>query len=306
MATRGPLQGVVKEASEMNTGERIILVTGATGKQGGAVARHLVKEGWRVRALTRNPDGNSSRELRIRGAEVVQGDLNEETALREALEGVYGVYAVQTFMEQGVQVETRQGVRLASMATDEGVQHFVYSSVAHAHRNTGIPHFESKWKVEEHIRSIGTPATVIRPAFFMENFTTLPEWKSGIREGLLAMPLRPDTRLPMVSVDDIGAVVSLAFGNREAYLGRALELAGDELTGPQIAEVFSRLLCKRVIYKETPLGDVRKHSEDLALMYEWFNRTGLSVDIGRARGIYPGLKTFETWAREAIGSLITV
>ncbi len=290
----------------MNTRERIILVTGATGKQGGAVARHLMTAGWAVRAFTRNPDGSGARDLRIHGVEVVQGDLNEETSVRVALEGVYGVYGVQTFTEQGVQAETRQGIRLANMARDQGVQHFVYSSVANADLNTGIPHFESKWKIEEHIRSIGIPATVIRPAFFMENLTTVPEWRRGIREGLLTLPLKPETRLPMVSVDDIGAVASLAFGNREAYLGRVLELAGDELTGPQIAEVLSRLLCKRVIYEDVPIGEVRRYSEDLALMYEWFNRNGLKVDIGEARKMFRGLKTFEQWAREVIGSLILV
>ncbi|MEJ7608553.1 MAG: NmrA/HSCARG family protein [Bryobacteraceae bacterium] len=149
----------------------MILVTGATGTQGGAVVRHLREKGFAVRALTRHPEKPEARALiNQTGVEVARGDYDDKPSLLRALEEVYGVFAVQTPSESGVEAEVRQGVALIDAAHSSEISHFIYSSVGSADQNTGIPHFDSKWKIEEHLRGTGMPYTIVRPVYFMENW----------------------------------------------------------------------------------------------------------------------------------------
>ena len=129
-----------------------ILVIGATGQQGGAVARALLAKGQKVRVMTRHPEKTAS--LAQAGAEVVQGNLTNQADLQMALRGVYGVFAMSTPFEAGMEAEVRQGIMLADAAKQAGIAHYVYTSVGSAHRNTGIPHFDSKWKVEQDRKSV--------------------------------------------------------------------------------------------------------------------------------------------------------
>src|SRR5437899_11431883 len=148
----------------MAQGKGVMLVTGATGHQGGAVARELLARKNTVRAMTRKPDSDAAKALTRQGAEVVKGDLNDAESLRRALQGAWGVFAVQNTWEAGVEGEETQGLRMAEIARKKGIQHYVYTSVGSAHRKTGIPHFENKWRVEDKVRSLGFPAyVVIRP-----------------------------------------------------------------------------------------------------------------------------------------------
>ena len=148
--------------------ERLILVCGATGKQGGAVARSLLDRGFRVRGLTRDPQKPEAQALAEQGAEVVQGDMEDRSAMDRVLEGAYGVFSVQNFWETGYDREVKQGKTVADAAKATGVEHFVYSSVGSAHRQTGIPHFESKWEIEEHVRQIGLPYTILRGCYELD------------------------------------------------------------------------------------------------------------------------------------------
>src|SRR5215469_15478228 len=141
-----------------------VLVAGATGRQGGAVVRHMLLKGWKLRALTRNPKSYAAQQLADKGVELVQGDLDDPASLERAARGVYGIYSVQDFWTVGARREVQQGKNLAEVAKKVGVEHFVYSSVGGAERNSGITHFETKWAVEKHIRSLGLPTTVFRPA----------------------------------------------------------------------------------------------------------------------------------------------
>ncbi len=150
-----------------NTG--VVLVTGATGRQGGTVIEHLISAGFPVRALVRDPNKPRATELADKGANLAEGDLDDPASLGRALEGVYGVFSVQNFFQAGYEGEIRQGTSLADAAKAAGVSHFVYSSVGSAHRDTGISHFESKRRVEGHVRSLGMPYTIVRPVFFMHN-----------------------------------------------------------------------------------------------------------------------------------------
>ena len=263
----------------MTTGNEIILVTGATGQQGGATARELLAAGRKVRVMTRNPNGPKAQALAQLGAELVKGDLDDTASLERALEGVWGAYAVQNTWEAGVDGEEEQGKRFAQLAKQAGVQHFVYASVASAHRQTGVPHFDNKWRVEETVRGLGFPSfVIIRPVFFMENLIS-PWFKPGIDEGKLAVALAPDTEVQMIAVADIGKYGARAFQQHEELNGRAIDIAGDAVTMPAAARILSDATGHRVEFLQAPTEEVRKFSEDYALMLEWFDAVGYDVDM---------------------------
>lgn len=282
----------------MADSNRTVLVTGATGQQGGAVAHELLSRGgYRVRAMTRKPDSDKARALKQAGAELVQGDLNDEASLRKAMEGAWGVFAVQNTWEAGVEGEEEQGKRQAKVARDAGVQHYVYTSVGSAHRKTGIPHFENKWRVEETVRSLEFPShVIIRPVWFMENF--LGPWqKPAIDQGKLALAIKPGTRLQMIAVEDIGKYGRWAFDEAAKLNRREIDLAGDELAPGEIARIISAAAGHPVEFAPPPIEEIRKSSEDFAIMLEWFDRVGYDADIaGNAResGIRP--TRFAEWA----------
>jgi uncharacterized protein YbjT (DUF2867 family) len=273
--------------------DRTLLITGATGKQGGATIRSLHGSDFRLRAMTRRPHGDAARDLTNRGIEVVEGDLDDEESLKRALEGVWGVYAVQNTWEAGVEQEETQGHRLARLAHAAGVVHYVYASVGSAHRKTGIPHFDNKARVEATVQSLGFPTTVIiRPVFFMENLTS--PWV--LKGDALYAAMKPRTVLQMIAVDDIGKYGALAFTDPKLR-GRAIDIAGDAVTMPEAARVMGHVLGRPITFVEVPIDEVRKNSEDVAIMYEWFGSTGYDVDIQaleREFGIKP--TTFEQWA----------
>ena len=274
---------------------RLILVTGATGQQGGAAARSLLERGFAVRALTRDTEKPAVKELAGLGAEVVEGDLDDRASIERALEGVRGVFSVQQFAETGVEGEVRQGKALADAAKETGVEHFVYSSVGSAHKETGIPHFDSKWEVEEHARGIGLPCTVLRPVFFMQNW----EWmREPILGGTLPQPLDPEKPLQNVAVEDIGAFAALAFENPDQWIGREVDLAGDEMTMTDIAGAFSRVTGREVSYVQTPWDQFEEQmGEEFAVMYRWFDDVGYEADIGALRSEHPGLTSLEDYLR---------
>lgn len=274
-------------------GSRTILVTGATGHQGGAALRHLREKGCTVRAFTRDPTKDAARALVGPGTEVVRGDLNDKASIARALDGVQGVYSVQSSVEQGVEGEVRQGIQLADEAKRNDVRHFVNSSVASADQKTGIPHFDSKYKIEEHLRGTGMRYTIFRPTFFMENWLGM---RDEINQGMLAFPLAPDTRLQMVAVDDIGMFVATAFGRLGHWEGRTVELAGDELSMTELAEVFGRMAGREVRYEQTPWDEFEKKvGPERATMFRWFQNVGYHVDVPNLRHEYWNLTSFESW-----------
>lgn len=281
----------------MNNTGKTILVLGATGKQGGAVAEHLLKDGWHVRALTREPGKAAARALAKKDAEIIKGDLEHPDDLARAIQGVYGVFSMQASVAQGNPDETGQGKAVLDAAQAGGVQHVVYSSVGGANRNTGIPHFESKWQVEQHLGTLNLPATILRPVFFMDNFASA-DIRPSILSGTLTMPLPANTPLQMIAVDDIGAFAALAFSKPEEFIGKAYELAGDKLTMMQAAEIFGRVIGRHVKYVEAPLERIRNMSPDMASMFEWFIREGYQGDIPTLRALHPQLLTLEAWLRK--------
>jgi uncharacterized protein YbjT (DUF2867 family) len=283
----------------MNAYERLhlmsskrIFVSGATGQQGGAVARHLLRQpGFAVRALTRDPSKPAAKALAQAGAELVQGDLADPASYRSALEGAYGVFSVQTF-EVGFEGEVRQGKALADAAKSAGVQHFVYSSVVSADAHTGIPHFESKAEVERHIRQIGIPFTILRPAFFMQNWHQY--MRHPILHGTLPLPLSPQTPLQQVSVENIGGVATAAFKAPSRWLGRTFELAGEEVNMMGVADLLTRVVGHRVTYVQVPWDQFSQNAGDeMTRMYRWFEDVGYHVDIAALRRELPSVTPLE-------------
>jgi len=283
----------------MEDTDRTVLVSGATGRQGGAVIRHLLCRGWKLRALTRNPNAPAAQELTRQGVEVVQGDLEDRASLEPAAHGVHGVYSVQDFWSVGAKREVQQGKNLAEAARKAGVEHFVYSSVGGAERNSGIDHWESKWEIEKHIRTLGLPATILRPAAFMENYY-IDQVEIGILKGKLMDPIRADKPYQTIASEDIGAFAALAFERPKEFIGLELEIAGSELTNPEAAQVFSRVLGKPVKFRKLPMPMVRLVlGREFYQMFRWFNEAGFKADIAQLRRRYPEvhLKNLEEWLR---------
>lgn len=281
--------------------DRTILITGITGQQGGAIAAALAGSGFRLRGVTRKPGGEVAQARARQGVEIVEGDFDIPDSMRKALAGAWGVFAMQNTWEAGVVKEEEQGKRVATLAHEAGVQHFVYSSVGSAHRATGIPHFDNKWRIEETVRQLGFPSHVIlRPVFFMENMIS-PWFLNGDK---IYAALKPETVLQMIAVRDIGQYGARAFTDAARLNGRALDLAGDALTMPAAARALSAGLGREIDNVQIPIGDVRKNSEDFALMLEWFEAVGYDADIAgleREFGITP--TKFETWAAQVPATL---
>ncbi len=283
----------------MHNVDKTVLITGATGQQGGAAIRHMLPKGWHLRALTRNSSSDTALSLARQGVELAQGDLEDLASLERAAHGVYGIYSVQNFWTVGAKREVQQGKNLADVAKKAGVAHFVYSSAGGAERNSGIGHFETKWEVEQYIRQLGLPATMIRPVAFMEDYY-LEQTEIGILQGKFVDPIRADKAYQTIAVDDIGAFIALAFDRPKEFIGQALEIAGSELTNPQAAEVFSRVLGKPVEFEELPLPVLRSVlGEEYYQMYRWFNEEGFKANIAELRRRYPEvhLHTLEEWLR---------
>lgn len=271
---------------------RTILVTGATGHQGGAVLRHLRERHFPVRALTRDTNSPKARALMTPGVEITSADLDDRASLERILDDTYGVYSVQSFTDNQ-ENEMRQGNNLVDAANRKEIRHFVYSSVVAADTGTGIPHFESKDKIEEHLRNSGLPYTIFRPVSFMENWLGA---KDQIEAGTLTLPLKPETRLQMIAVDDIGTFVAQAFEHSGHWNGKTYELAGDEVSMQEIAQALGRAAGREVKYVQVPWDEFEKRTgSDLTKMYRWFDESGYRVDIDAVRQQYPSLMTFERW-----------
>ena len=274
--------------------DRTILITGVTGQQGGAVARALQGTGFHLCGMTRKPESERAGTLARPGIDIVKGDLDDEASLRRALAGAWGVFGVQNGGEAGPEREEAQGKRLATLAREAGVEHYVYTSVGSADKRTGIPHFDNKWRIEETVRGLRFPSHVIlRPVFFMENLVA----PFSLQGSTLAYALGRDTKLQMIAVDDIGWFGARAFTDAAALNRREIDLAGDVRTMTESAEILSEALGRSIAFAQTPIEQVRQYSKDMAVMLDWFERVGYSADIaGLEREFGRKLTKLTDWA----------
>ena len=280
-------------------------VVGATGQQGGAVVRALLQHGAPVRALVRDPDSAAAGELVALGAGLARVDLDDAATLRAAFSGVAGVFAMTTFASaRGTRGEVEHGHAIADAASAVGVPHLVYSSVGGAERGTGIPHFESKGEVEQYLRTAGVPLSVVRPTFFMDNFAGYftPVEEDGVL--VLRAPLRPDVPLQMIAVADIGRIAAVALLEPDRVPAEGIEIAGDELTAEQMADVFARRAGLTSSFEALPvdaLGD-----EDQEAMFTWFQRLpAYLADFEGTRRLVPEVMDFVGYVSDSTVSTST-
>ena len=273
---------------------KTILVTGATGQQGGAVASSLLGKGQMVRVLTRTPE--KAKELASKGADIVRGDFEDRESLKEAIHGTDGVFLMGTPFEKGPDAEAEQGKSIVLACWKFGAPHVVYSSVCAANLGTGIPHFESKARVESYVKQTGQDYTILRPVWFMENFSS-PWLYPSIEKGVLSTPVLPDRKLQMIALSDIGEFASEAFLRTEEFAGKEIDLAGDELTMTDIALQISCATNQSIRYETIPEEKAEAAvGRDFALMYRWFNRQGYQVDIEELKNRWGiRLTSFSRW-----------
>jgi uncharacterized protein YbjT (DUF2867 family) len=275
-----------------------VVVTGSTGKQGGAVARRLLERGHEVRAVTRDPNSNQAKSLANAGATLIAASLEDTAAITKALDGATSFFAMTTpYGGGGTDAEIRQGIAAADAAKAAGV-HLVFTSVNSANRQTGVPHFDSKYEVEKHIAKVGVRATILAPAFFMENLVFA---KEQLAKGIYPLALPPTRPLAQIAVEDIGAVAVHVLEDAGRFTGQRFDLAGDELTGNDAAAILSRVTGRPFAYSQVPLDVIRQRlGEEGARMFEWFDRVGYTVDRAALHREFPGVAfhDFEAWARE--------
>lgn len=279
---------------------RTILVAGATGNQGGSVARSLLRHGFEVRGLTRDPTQPAALELESLGAEMVEGDLYQPETLASPIEGVDGVFGVSDYWSQGYEGQVEQVTNLAHVSADAGVEHFVFSGVGGSERDTGVPHFDSCDEIEGNIRELGLPCTWLRPVFFMQNYEPFYE---DILAGTLALPLEEDTNHQMIDLEDIGRVAAQVFADPDRHIGQAYEIAGDEGTLAEVADVFGEVIGREVEPVYVPIDDARAgFGDEFADMCQWFIDEGYEADIGAMNEEFGPLTTLRQYLeRESWG-----
>jgi uncharacterized protein YbjT (DUF2867 family) len=277
-------------------GGKTIFVAGATGNQGGAVASFLSSNGFAVKGLSRKPDSSKARLHKGQNIELVKGNLNEPGSYRKHLEGVDGIFSVQHFKE-GVDKEISQGIALANLAKESGIKHFLYSSVLGADLHSGVPAFESKFTIENHIRSLGIPFTIIRPATLFENFL-IPQVKKGIDKGKLVQPINKDTVVQYLACADIGKAALRVFQQPENFLGKTIPLSAEQWSTGEVADIFSRSLNRSVEYKRLHDIIVRLFlGKNLYIMFKWVNAETRvdKKDIEIAKTMFPDLMSLSSW-----------
>ncbi|WP_205325617.1 NmrA family NAD(P)-binding protein [Glycomyces sp. YM15] len=284
----------------MPASEKTVLVTGATGRQGGAVAARLLADGWHVRALTRDPGGAKAKTLKEAGVEVVAGDLDDRASLDAAAAGAFGVFSVHAGAYEGgpyghdLDHERRSAANIGAAAKAAGVAHLVHSSSI----GVGGPleavmdMLQRKAEAERAIGASGVPHTILRPSSFMEN--TFDSFRE-LQDGALVSMLNADTLEPHIAADDIAAFAAIAFADPERHRGQVYELAGDNLGQTEKAALIGRVVGREVPYIGITADQVAADSPSTAKMLGILNAHPLPVDIEALREIHPGLLTFEQW-----------
>jgi uncharacterized protein YbjT (DUF2867 family) len=276
----------------------LIAVCGATGRQGGAVARHLLAAGWQVRGLTRSSQSEKARSLAATGAEVVEADMARRSSLDSAFAGAYGVYSVQNGMLSGFGAEVNQGINVADAAQAAGVQHLVYGSAGIGSR-TGIPSWDAKVAVTEHMRRLGLPLTVFRPEAFMELMTDGAYYPAVAVWHVMPALMGRGRTVPWLAVDDLGEIVARAFAEPERYVGADIPLAGDLKSIDECRAIWTEVRGRKPRSFPMPawlFGRIAGNAgKDLPLMWRWLRTGTVPEDTGPTHAIYPEARTVRSW-----------
>jgi uncharacterized protein YbjT (DUF2867 family) len=282
----------------MTDNNRTIVVIGATGLQGGAVTRHLLSNGWRVRALTRNPKSEKAQTLSALGAEVLLADMDKPNSLLPVFEGAYGVFSVQNPVICGVEGEIRQGKNVAEAARQAGVQHLIYGSAGTGFKGTGIPSWESKLVIEDYMKSLGLPLTVLRPMAFMELMTEKKFFPPVSTWRIMPKLMGSQRKVVWLSVEDLGFIVARAFAEPERYVGKDLKLASDIQSIDECRAIYQEVVGRRPSQFPMPVWMFERFGfvgEDLTTMWRWLRDSTFDMDTETAMAIHPGALTVRRW-----------
>jgi uncharacterized protein YbjT (DUF2867 family) len=276
--------------------DRIVAVTGATGRQGGAVTRHLLVGGWQVRALTRKPEGEPARKLAALGAEVVRADMADPSTLTDAFRDAYGIYSVQNTMISGAEAEIRQGKNVAIAAKEASVHHVVYGSAGQGVPGTGVPSWESKLAVEAYMHELGLPLTVLRPMAFMELMTDKEFFPPVSAWHLMPKLMGAHRPLPWICVDDLGAIATRAFGDPDRFIGAGLKLAADICSIAECREIWTEIMGRAPRRFRMPIWLFKRFvGTDLITMWRWLRTGQVDVDPLETHEILPAALTVRKW-----------
>ncbi|WP_432512501.1 NmrA family NAD(P)-binding protein [Kineococcus sp. SYSU DK001] len=275
------------------------LVLGATGSQGGAVATALLEQGAAVRALVRDPASARARALAARGVDLVAGDLTDVPSLTAAMTGAEAAFAVTTPFEEGPAAEIAQGRAVVAAAAAARLPHLVLSSVASATAGTGVPHFETKAVIEADLAASGLPATVVAPAYFMENALG---GLQDVLDGRLLLPLPADRPLQQLARADFGRLVARVLADPPGFRGQRIEVASDAPTPQAMAAAFSAALGRPVLAQEVPFDE--DAPGDMPAMWRFLRHRGYAVDLPALHRRFDiGWTGFDRWARSTVERL---
>lgn len=272
-----------------------VLVLGATGNQGGAVARHLLATGFGVRAIARRPDEASVNSLREHGAEIVAADLGDVDALATAMDGVHGVYCALPFFQENFEREVPYGANVIAAAERTGVRHLVYSAGARSNERTGVPHLDTKGEVERLLRASSVPYTVLRPVAF--NYS-LAGYRDGALKGELPDPRPGDSMVYQVDEDDHARFAALALLDPQNWIGRGFETASDAVTVDELAAIFSRVLGREV--RHVPITweqEAEIVGDEVVRLARWVEADGPRLDMASYHARFPWLSSIEDYLR---------
>lgn len=297
--------------------KKLILVTGATGAQGGSVAKTLLSQGkFAVRVLTRNPQSPKALALQLAGAQVYKGDMDDADSLRRALNGVDAVFGVTSYWEHHDK-EYRHGKNLVNAVRDSAVEHFVFSTLDNyleaSNGTISVPHYDLKAGLKAYTKELGLPASFVQLSFYYENFFTwfLPR-HSGNGKFRFGFP-QGDTRLAAVSVTDLGPLVATIFDHPDVYLGRTVNVVGSDMTGKEYAAVLNRILGKDITYDHVARDEYAKldfaDAVELGNMFEVqrLYYPDHQLDLIESYGLNPSMQPFEKWVmnnKEKLNALL--
>jgi uncharacterized protein YbjT (DUF2867 family) len=275
-----------------------VVVCGATGRQGGAVTRHLRADGWTVRGLTRDAGSTKARALASQGIEVVEADMGNRSSLDRAFAGAYGVYSVQNPMLSGFSAEVEQGTNVADAAKASAVRHVVYGS-AGIGRRTGVPSWDTKVAVTEHMRGLGLPLTTLRPEAFMELMTDKAYYPQVAVWHVMPKLMGADRMVPWLAVDDLGAIAARVFADPARFIGADIPLAGDIKSIDECRAIWAEVTGRRPSSFPMPawlFTRIAGHAgKDLPIMWRWLRTGSVPEDTGPTLELHPGALTVRQW-----------
>lgn len=277
---------------------KTIFVTGATGNQGGAATRNLLSNGFHVKALVRNPAKLSTHE----NLQIIKGDLNDPGTYKDHLNDSDGVFCNLHF-NNGVDKEVKQGIDLINLARTSHIKYFIYSSVIGCDLNTGIPHWESKFKIENHLKASGIDYAILRPPSFYENLL-FPQVKSRILKGKLVLPTRKDKVQQFMSATDVGKIATTIFSEPGKHRNTTMNLAVDQMNGEELALLLSEVMKRKIKFQQLPMFIAKLvMGRDLARMFHWVNHNDVIFvkDMNAFNKQFPPMLSLRDWIKIHFG-----